>query len=306
MADDPRRLTLEQMRAFLAVVEDGGFHHAGTRLHRSQAAITHRLQALEEVLQCQLVIRRQGRVTRLTEAGQRFLHHARDVLDRVDAAMDSVRRDEFKGKLRVGVPDDFAIEHLIQAVRRCVASNMRLQLDVVSDLSARLSRMMEENALDLAFIKRLCRSRGPGRGGVRIVVEPLLWVADREVALADFDEVPLVVFSEGCVYREAAATALARIRKPWRASYSSTSYETVRRAVSAGLGVGILPRSALAPGHCILDAQRGFPPLPEMELTAVVAPHGQHRLASQVAAYIARTCATPWKETLGEARGRAA
>ena len=44
--------------------------------------------------------------------------------------------------------------------------------------------------------------------------------------------------------------------------YISASYENVRSAVSAGLGIGVLPSDAVAEDHFVLTAKDGFPDLP--------------------------------------------
>jgi DNA-binding transcriptional LysR family regulator len=43
-------------------------------------------------------------------------------------------------------------------------------------------------------------------------------------------------------------------------------------AVSAGLGVSILPEVAILPDHCLLDASDGFPPITDTEVALVTAP----------------------------------
>ncbi|SEP47447.1 regulatory helix-turn-helix protein, lysR family [Amycolatopsis saalfeldensis] len=69
------------MRAFVAVVEEGGLSAAARRLHVSQPAVSQTMQALERQLGVQLVVRSSAGV-RPTEAGATLLTEARAVLAR--------------------------------------------------------------------------------------------------------------------------------------------------------------------------------------------------------------------------------
>ncbi|MDX5630372.1 MULTISPECIES: LysR family transcriptional regulator [unclassified Brenneria] len=68
-----RRVTLEHLRAFVSIAEDGGFQRASEKLYRTQSAVTQSLRKLEEILGCRLLERRQGHIVGLTADGQRLL-----------------------------------------------------------------------------------------------------------------------------------------------------------------------------------------------------------------------------------------
>lgn len=72
-------MTLDQLRAFVAVAEDGSFSAAGRRLSRVQSAVSQSVQSLETGLGVQL-FNRTLRTPVLTEAGRTILVQARQVL----------------------------------------------------------------------------------------------------------------------------------------------------------------------------------------------------------------------------------
>lgn len=276
-----RGVTLEQLRSFVAVVRYGGFHQAGARVQRSQSAVTQNVKRLEEMLGCLLLDRVQGRLLGPTAEGRRFFAQAQGVLERVEQAVALLRQPPLVGRVRLGVPDDFAVAQLHAAIARCVAANPSLRLDVVSTVSSTLRKLYRQGRLDVVIHKALA---GEGEGdpdGAILSAEPLCWVAGPSAVLIHGDEVPLVVFPEGCAYRRAAVAALEPSGRRWRVAYTSASYENIGRAVRVGLGVAVLPRSAALDGLALLDAAQGFPALPMVQL--VMAVRGDGGLFRQVA-----------------------
>lgn len=72
------RLENGELRAFRAVVEEGGFGRAAEALHLSQSAISQAVAGLEAKLETPLIQR--GKSLGLTPAGKRLLDHAVEVL----------------------------------------------------------------------------------------------------------------------------------------------------------------------------------------------------------------------------------
>ncbi|NQX89689.1 MAG: LysR family transcriptional regulator [Halioglobus sp.] len=72
------RLENSELRAFRAVIEEGGFKRAADALHVSQSAVSQAVAGLEYKLEAPLVQR--GKELRLTEVGKRLFEHAVDVL----------------------------------------------------------------------------------------------------------------------------------------------------------------------------------------------------------------------------------
>ncbi len=84
------RISLEQWRALLAVVDEGGYAQASAALHKTQSAVTYAVQKVESLLDVK-VFEIQGRKAQLTPAGQVLVRRARDVLDEAAALERSAR-----------------------------------------------------------------------------------------------------------------------------------------------------------------------------------------------------------------------
>jgi len=271
-----RRLTLEHLRTLAAIVDHGGLHQAGEALLRTQSAVTQSLRRLEDILGCRLVIRRHGRYLGLTPPGRIFLDSARDILARTREAADAVARPELSGRFRLGVPDDFAAGDIMGLAARFRERSPRLRVETVSTLSAHVLELFSRRELDMAVFLRLetdgaaVISADALRRDIRSA--PLCWAAREAVAADRYDELPLVVFPEGCAYRRAALRALTDMGRPHFLAYESASCENIRQAVSAGLGVAALPRDALAADHVVLTEKHGLPRLPQVRLSLAARP----------------------------------
>lgn len=93
------------MRAFVAVVEEGGLSAAARRLHVSQPALSQTMNAIERQLGVELLVRSTTGV-RATEAGMTLLTEARAVLARHEQAIAAMSRyaGTAESPLRLGIP----------------------------------------------------------------------------------------------------------------------------------------------------------------------------------------------------------
>lgn len=85
-----RRVSFTQIEYFVAVAEEGHLTRAAHRLHVSQPPLTRQIKSLEEELGAQLFLRT-PRGMELLPAGERFLSHARRILEEVGRAREATR-----------------------------------------------------------------------------------------------------------------------------------------------------------------------------------------------------------------------
>ncbi|MFE8101532.1 LysR family transcriptional regulator [Brenneria goodwinii] len=274
-----RRITLEHLRMFTCIAEERSFQLASLRLHRTQSALTQSLQKFEEILGRRLVIRSQGHITGLTPDGERLLPAVREILYRLSDTIGSIRETELTGYIRLGVPDDFKIGDILSAISYCLTLNPTLRLQITSTLSAQLVDLINQGDLDIAIFKHTNAEKdlsGIGIKNTRLLwSEPLHWVSKSKLTFTELDAVPCIFFPEGCAYRQAGKEILAKEGKDYYTAYESASYQNIKLALSSGLGISILPQSAIDKNHEILSSAEGFPELPKVHLTMAIKAKGE-------------------------------
>jgi DNA-binding transcriptional LysR family regulator len=156
---------LRQLASFLAVVEEGQFARAATRLFLSPPAVTGHIQRLERELGVQLLERSP---IALTPAGERLVPHARTMLAAANAASDAVTdlHDDNNAPLRVGVMAPGSAELTPAILRAFRRAQPHTPLSVESLTFAEHTTALTEQRVDVAFVR-------PPPDDERIVVDVL-------------------------------------------------------------------------------------------------------------------------------------
>lgn len=108
------KTTLDELQAFVAVVDTGSITAAAEQLELTISATSRTLSRLEEKLQTTLLTRTTRRLE-LTEEGAAFLQHARTILASVDEAEEQMaaRRLRPVGRLRVDAATPFVLHVIV-------------------------------------------------------------------------------------------------------------------------------------------------------------------------------------------------
>lgn len=99
------KITLEQWRALLAVVDEGGYAQAAEVLHKSQSAVTYAVQKLESMLGVK-AFEIQGRKAILTPTGQLLYRRARVLLQEAGELEDTARAVSSGWEAEIGIAAD--------------------------------------------------------------------------------------------------------------------------------------------------------------------------------------------------------
>lgn len=233
---DPRLL-----RAFVAIVDASSFTLAAKRLNMTQSTISQQLVRLEDALGLNL-IDRAARPVEPTAAGERLLGYARRILGLHEEAEAALGDPAGTTSIRIGVPEDIVGREMASVFGDFARRHRQVRLDVSAGLSRELTRRYRAGEFDIVVVKEPvagpdCRRSFP---------EAMAWF-EAAAAPDDWpDPIPLVVFPPGGLYRDAMFERIEREQRRWYVSFSGSSLHNVLVAVAAGLGLSLLPRSAVA------------------------------------------------------------
>ncbi|MEY9106737.1 DNA-binding transcriptional LysR family regulator [Bradyrhizobium yuanmingense] len=277
-------LDLELLRSFVSVVEAGGFTRAGERVHRTQSTVSQQIKRLEEDVG-QVLLHRDGKDVRPTEAGERLLSYARRLLSLAEEARDVLRQPDSDGAIRLGIPEDFAAYRLAKLLGAFSRSHPGLRLDVRADQSKHLARDLQRGELDLALYKR----EAGAKDAIAVWPERVHWVTSKSHPVdVNVPSVPLIGFPLGCIYRAGAIHALETAGRAWHTAYTSSSLAGIQAAVAAGMGLSILSEMAIQTDHRVLTAKDGFAPISKTEVALMASPDASPatlRLADRLAEF---------------------
>src|ERR1700752_3803684 len=109
-------VTLDQLRTFIAAVDQGSFSAAGRKLRRAQSVVSQTLSNLEAQLGVKL-FDRTARYPQLTDAGKSLLLDARSVADTIDGFKARARamREGLEPELSVAMDVMYPMDALTRA-----------------------------------------------------------------------------------------------------------------------------------------------------------------------------------------------
>ncbi|PTL77089.1 LysR family transcriptional regulator [Vitiosangium sp. GDMCC 1.1324] len=241
-------MNTEQLKAFLQVAREGRLTVAARQLGVSQPGLSRQLKSLETELGVRLLVRAPGGVV-LTDAGERFLPHARRALDAMTVGTAELgeltttpRGPVSLGTLRtVGT---YLLPELVEAFKRRYPEVLPRLSDGSHDM---LEARMASGELDLCIVslplKRLdLVAQKLWEEGMVLAVPRghRLTKLKRPVALTEAVEEPWVVIPGMAGTHALEAACEERGVKP-RIAVEMDSAEGLRRMVERGLGVALLP-----------------------------------------------------------------
>ncbi|WP_433329215.1 LysR substrate-binding domain-containing protein [Spirillospora sp. CA-294931] len=241
---------MAQLRAFLALAEHLHFRDAAAALRMSQPALSGAVAALEETLNTQLVERTTRRVL-LTAAGERVARRAENVLAELDRLVEEVHaaRGPLVGPLRVGVIPTVA-PYLLPVVLPGLATAFPdLELSVHEEQTDTVVAELLAGRLDVVVLALPAPTSGVTE--ITLYDEDFVLVAPASYDLPDtlpreaLNELEVILLNEGHCLRDQALDVCREVGARAGAATYATSLATLVQLVSGGLGVTLVPETAL-------------------------------------------------------------
>jgi DNA-binding transcriptional LysR family regulator len=266
-------MTLDQLRAFLAVLEHGSFSGAARAIGVGQSTVSFHIAALEQAVGTPVLDRR-GRSIRPTAAGRVLRRYAVRMSSLHEEALARLRAEERgeAGRLSIAastIPAEYLLPPLLAVFR---SAHPRVAVTVtVSDSRAAIAALLaEECDLALAGAKprdtRLIATPFAQDDIVLVGPSPNPFAPKLRLTAAQLRSVPLVVREEGSGTRSALAAVLGRDSGPAEAGPAPIhvgSSEAAKQCARHGVGLAFVSSLAaaedLAAGRLTRVAVPGLP-----------------------------------------------
>jgi len=254
MSFAPHAASLRQLQYAVAVADTRSFRRAAQQCGVSQPSLSAQLAQLEGALGVRLFERDRRRVL-LTPAGEDLIERARRVLVDADDLVDAARRlgDPLAGTLAIGVIPTISPYLLPAAAPAIRRAHTRLTVRWVEDKTENLVRDLHGGRLDAALLALEADLGGPLQREV-IGRDPFVLAAPRKHPLAkptrpanmsELRGAHLLLLDDGHCLRDQALAVCSGARTE-ELAFRATSLPTLAQMVSAGAGVTLLPRMAVA------------------------------------------------------------
>jgi DNA-binding transcriptional LysR family regulator len=300
-------IEIQDLLDFISVVKHRGFTRAADAGKRSQSSLSQSVAKLEDTLKTTLLARNRREVT-LTEAGTAFHEKAVAIVREWGELQDMAgrRQQQIEGPVRVGAGETAVLYLLPGPVEAFRKRHPRIQVIIRNQpLKASLS-MLKSGALDFAVrgvdrpVPGFRFQPSPGLTFARVVIAPPghSLGTGSPLKLADLARQPWIMPWKDSATRRLLETQLRKIRARPQIALEAGGWEVVKRYVTAGLGIAIVPELCLTQDDRARLVIRPLdPPLPPdrygLLLRRGVEPSGAARA-------LMRLIVPAWSDTIAE------
>ncbi|MEP7209051.1 MAG: LysR substrate-binding domain-containing protein [Casimicrobiaceae bacterium] len=288
-------MTLTELRYIVAVATERHFGRAAQRCFVSQPSLSAAVKNLEDELGVRIFERGKGEVL-LTPTGEDVVAQARRTLEEAERVKTIARQgtNPLVGPLRLGVIHTIApylLPELVAALRHAAP---QMPLDIEENLTVNLDQMLHAGFLDAAIVA--LPFEGTGLVTVPLYEEEFQvivpnghpWARRRSIAPDELAQENLLLLNVGHCFRDQVLDFCHEFVRPPVPGKQGNSLETIRNMVTSGMGISVLPATALTPKYAsplvravpfapprpmrrvVLASREGFPRQAALEVIARV------------------------------------
>ena len=250
-------MTLDELKAFVTIADAGSFTKASALLHRSQPAISRRIDMLERTLGATL-FKRHGHNPSMTAAGQALLPYAEAALAAVADGQRAVQEiaENTEARMTLAVVGTIADSYLVEVLRQFQTAHAPIRIDLQTANSREVSDLVRrgESVVGLRYFP----DPDPRLDSLPLGSERLYVVvpadhpvkARRRQDMSAFVEDEWLSFPTSRAMPESYGSLLVRqlaaggIADPRITTVDSLTAQ--KRLVEAGFGVALMPKRNVA------------------------------------------------------------
>lgn len=249
-------MTLTELRYIVAVAQERHFGRAAERCFITQPALSLAIQKLEDELGVQIFERKRNDLV-VTPLGEQIIQQAQRVLEEAEQIklIAAQGKDQLKGTLRLGAiatVGPYLLPDLVSALRKHAPE---MPLEIEENLTANLSRMLKNGKLDVIMMALPFDEPGiltrPLYDELFKAVVPINhpWAKKSRIDSRALAGQQVLLPHAGHCFRQQVLDSCPELSRSDSEGVQGNSLETIRQMVASGLGVTVLPCSALTAKH---------------------------------------------------------
>lgn len=257
-------MTLTELRYIIAVAEEKHFGNAANRCYVSQPTLSIAIKKLEEELGL-MMFDRSCNELKLTNGGEKIVEQAKKVLEEVELIKNIAfqEQDELKGVFKLGLIFTIApylLPKLIISLRS-MAPEMPLMLE--ENYTHVLSQSLKKGDLDAAILAEPYEESGITN--IPLYDEPFFVIVPKGhhfenkdyISRKELQQEKVMLLTEGnCMRDQVVENCLELAKKQNIEGLTNTlqgsSINTIRHMVASGLGISVMPATALTENDHLL------------------------------------------------------
>jgi LysR family hydrogen peroxide-inducible transcriptional activator len=256
-------MTLTELKYIVAVARERHFGRAAEACFVSQPTLSVAIRKLEDELGV-ILFERGGTEVGITPVGLQVVEQAQRVLEQCANLKEIARQgnDPLAGPLRVGVIYTIGPYLLPRLVPAEIEATPQMPLLLQENYTTRLLELLRQGEIDCAIVALPLPDSGFAIHALYdepfVVAVPKThpWASRTEISSSELKDETMLLLGTGHCFRDQVLEVCPELSRYSAASegiqrtFEGSSLETIRHMVAAGVGITVLPASALTtPGH---------------------------------------------------------
>lgn len=244
-----RRMSFDYLEGFLEVAKVKNFSRAATILYRTQPTLSQQIQRLEKEYGGKL-FDRDFKAVRLTPVGVTLRRYAEELVALRAAALDAIGQSKVhpRGSLRIGTNDATCLYVLPKALASFRRQYPLVRVNIHRNFSHKVLEKLQQGNVEIGIVSLPRNVKGLEvipifSGELKVLLpsdHPL--AGKNEVTLQDVSFYPLLLPKTGRT-RKMIESLLRPYKKSLQISMELASVEIIKKYVSAGIGISMLPEA---------------------------------------------------------------
>ncbi len=246
---------IETLKTFCDLVETGSFSKAATLNFISQSAVSQQIKSLEQRFDLPIIERGQRNKVALTEAGKLLYTEFKEIVERFAALENRLRAksEVVSGTIRVATVYSIGLHELPPHVKALMKAYPQVRVHVEYSRADKVYEACLNNTIDFGIVALPLKMSNltviPMRNDKLVVVcnpEHDLARRRKKISIRQLAGADFVAFERDIPTRKTIDQILKQHKVAVNYAMEFDNIETIKRSVEVGVGLSILPETAVA------------------------------------------------------------